>query len=209
MKRYSLWVFFGLLLAAGWSSSRTVAVPSRADDVPKVVRDLVGTYAGSWVMYGIDDMGEVVKKMAWTDTMKASAPEVKGDRAQVTTTDEMTFEGGRIPPFKVPGKEGYFLKKDGGLGDYFIEAAGQIHRMVKVGDGVESYVATAAPEELVRLGFPKEAKGQHVLVKVVGKEQGAETHRISRVTTVSWTDKSGQERVLQFVSLQGHHKRQS
>jgi hypothetical protein len=40
------------------------------------------------------------------------------------------------------------------------------------------------------------------------KEQGLETHRISRVTTVSWQDKEGQERFLQFVSLQGHHRRQ-
>ncbi len=38
--------------------------------------------------------------------------------------------------------------------------------------------------------------------------QGAETHWISRLTTVSWKDKAGKERWLQFVSLQGYHKRQ-
>ena len=47
-----------------------------------------------------------------------------------------------------------------------------------------------------------------MLVKVVTKEQGVETHRISRVTTVSWKDKEGKEQTLQFVSLQGYHKRQ-
>ena len=69
-------------------------------------------------MYGIDGQGEIVKKMAWTDTMKAVGAEIKGDRAQVKTSDEMMFQGAKGPPFKVEGKEGYFLKKDGTLGDY-------------------------------------------------------------------------------------------
>jgi hypothetical protein len=47
------------------------------------------------------------------------------------------------------------------------------------------------------------------VIKVVTKEQGVETHRISRLTTVSWKDKEGKERWLQFLSLQGSHKRQS
>jgi hypothetical protein len=140
--------------------------------------------------------------------MKAVGPEVKGDRAQVATTDEMTFEGGKAPPFKIEGKEGYFLKKDGSLGDYFIETFGQINRLVKVGDNVWSYTTPASAQELTRLGFPKEATGQHVVVKVIGREQGVETHRVSRLSTVTWTDKGGKERVSQFVSLQGYHKRQ-
>jgi hypothetical protein len=180
-----------------------------ADLPPKAVHDLVGTYTGSWTMFGIDNKGEVVKRMAWTDTISAQNPEVKGDRTFVSTTDEMTFEGGQIPPFKIQGKEGYFLKKDGALGDYFIEISGQTNRMVKVGDNVWSYTTPAAAMELGRLGFPKDASGQHVVVKVITKEQGVETHRISRLTTVSWKEKEGKERWLQFLSLQGFHKRQS
>src|SRR5207248_1632998 len=156
---------------------------------------------------GVDDKGRVVKRMAWTDTIKATNPERMGDRAFVTTTDEMTFEGAPAP-FKVQGKEGYYLTKDGGLGDYFIEANGQVNRMVKLADDVWSYVAPAAGPELARLGFPAGATGRHVLVKVVTREQGVETHRVSRVTTVSWKDKDGAERTIQFVSLQGYHKRQ-
>jgi hypothetical protein len=119
----------------------------------------------------------------------------------------MTFEGGNIPPFKVQGKEGYLLKKDGSLGDYFIETSGQTYKMVKVGDNVWSYSTPAATQELGRLGFPKEASGQHVLVKVITREQEVETHRISRLTTVSWKDREGKSRVLQYVSLQGFHER--
>jgi len=180
-----------------------------ADSSPQAVRELAGTYTGSWTMFGIDESGKTVKRLAWTDIIKADNPEVKGDRAFVSTTDEMTFEGGQIPPYKIQGKEGYFLKKDGGLGEYFIEIAGQTNRLVKVGDNVWSYSTPAAADDLGRLGFPKGASGQHVLVKVVTKEQGVETHRISRLTTVSWQDKEGKERWLQFISLQGFHKRQS
>ena len=198
-----------LLLLSWWSHFLAADQKDVPDATPKEVRDLAGTYTGSWAMFGIDEKGEVVKRMAWTDTIKAEKPEVNGDRAYVSTIDEMSFESGKIPPFKVQGKEGYFLRKDGGLGDYFIETSGQTNRMVKVGDNVCSYTTPAAAQELGRLGFPKDASGQHVLVKVVTKEQGVETHRITRLTTVSWKDKEGKERWLQFVSLQGFHKRQA
>jgi hypothetical protein len=198
-------------LVAVWVLSATAGTDPKPDvprDVPKEVRALEGTYSGAWTMFGIDEKGEIVKRMTWTDTMKAGSPEVKGERAYVTTTDEMTFEGAKGPPFKVEGKEGYYLTKDGGLGDYFIETYGQVHRLAKLGVNVWSYAAPAAEQELARLGLPKGASGQHVVVKVVTTEQGVETHRVSRVTTVIWKDKDGKERVLQFVSLQGYHKRQ-
>jgi hypothetical protein len=196
------------VLAGGWSLYLAADAKTGPGAPPKEVRDLAGTYTGSWTMFGINEKGEVVKRLAWTDTLKAEKPEVKGDRAYVSTTDEMTFEGRKVPPFKAQGREGYFLKKGGGLGDYFIETFGETHRMVKVGDNVWSYATPAAARELGELGFPKGASGQHVLVKVVNKEQGVETHRISRLSTVSWKDKDGKERWLQFVSLQGFHKRQ-
>jgi hypothetical protein len=177
------------------------------DRIPREVRDLQGTYKGSWTMYGIDASGKVVPRMAWTDTMRAAAPEVQGDRAYVLTTDEMVFEGAAIPAMNIKGKEGYFVK-EGRLGDYFIEVMGQVHRMVKLADNVWTYTTAASPQDLAPLGFPKGASGQHVLVKVVTREQEVETHRVSRLTTVSWTDAAGKQRWLQFVSLQGIHQRQ-
>jgi hypothetical protein len=44
---------------------------------------------------------------------------------------------------------------------------------------------------------------------VVTSEEGIEIHRITRVTIVTWTDQAGQDRSIQFVSIQGFHKRQS
>src|SRR5437588_10996406 len=99
-----------------------------ADDkpaVPKQVRDLVGTYVGAWTLYGQGAQGAMVKRFAWSDTLKVANPQVKGDRAFVSWIDERVFEGGKIPPNQVEGREGYFLKKDGTLADYFIDTLGQ------------------------------------------------------------------------------------
>ncbi len=49
---------------------------------------------------------------------------------------------------------------------------------------------------------------KHVLFKVITREDEVETHRISRVTTVHWTGKDNKEQWIQFISLQGIHKRQ-
>lgn len=116
-----------ILLTPGWMLSAALAVHEKENapqDVPKEVRALEGTYTGSWTMYGVNDKGEVVKRAAWTDTMRATGAQIKGNRALVTTIDEMVFEGGRIPPREYSGTEGYYLKADGALGDYFIESQG-------------------------------------------------------------------------------------
>src|SRR5258708_35159091 len=110
---------FAVLLGAALTSCWAQDTP------PKAASDLAGVYRGTWNMYGIDEKGATVKRMAWTDVMTASSPVVERGRAFVSTVDEMTFEGGRIPPMKIKGTEGYFLAPDGTLGDYFIEANGQ------------------------------------------------------------------------------------
>ena len=176
--------------------------------VPKEVREVVGNYSGSWTSYGLDTNGQVVKQATWTDTMKAENPVVEKNRAYVTTTDEMTFEGGRIPPMKVSGKEGYTLNSDGSLGEYFIETYGQTYKMQKLGDNVLAYTVAVTPQEFARLGIPNAVSGQHVLVKVITFEQGLETHNITRLTTLRWKDTNGKEHTTQFVSLQGRHQHQ-
>ncbi|MBI3409720.1 MAG: hypothetical protein HY040_15370 [Planctomycetes bacterium] len=202
------WIVTLLLSLLLVRATSQVAGGDKKADVPKEVRALEGTYTGAWTMFGINDKGDVIKRAAWTDILKAGGAEVKGGRAYVTWVNEQAFEGAKGPPRKVEGKEGYLLTKEGALGEYFVEMFGQATRMTRLADNVWSYASPAAAQELSALGFPKGATGQHVLVKVMTKEQGVETHRISRVTTVTWTDKEGKERVVQFVSLQGHHKRQ-
>lgn len=181
------------------------AAPAQA---PKEVAAITGTYTGSWTMFGIDRVGQVTKRAAWTDVLKAENPVVKGDQAYVTTTDEMTFEGAAIPPRKVQGTEGYFINKDGSLGDYYFESFGRVYRMQRLEKDTWAYNVPADPRELAQLGFSNVSYGQHTLIKVVTNEQGAETHRISRLTTVNWKDAEGKDRWIQFISLQGVHKRQ-
>ncbi len=185
-----------------------VAAAEPKADPPKEVRALEGTYTGAWTMYGIDEKGEVVKRTTWTDTLKATGAEVKGDRAFVTWTCEQVFDGAKGPPRKSEGKEGFFLNKDGTVGENYLEMFGQTTRVLKLSDNAWGYATTAAPQELTALGFPKGATGEHVLVKMVTNEKGVETHHITRVTTATWMEKDGKDRVTQFVSMKGYHKRE-
>lgn len=194
---------------SGEPGSAVSGEPAAARAVPEEARSLAGTYAGAWTMYGLDAEGATVKRMAWTDTMRAENPQVEGDRAFVTTVDGMVFEGSAAPPYRIEGREGFFLDAEGRVGDGFIENSSQVVRLIKLSDSVWSYVAPAAAGELGMLGFPAGAEGNHVLVRVLTREAGVETHRISRLTTVRWTDATGAERWTQFISLQGYHKRQS
>jgi hypothetical protein len=177
--------------------------------VPEAVRALEGTYVGSWTLFGLDEESKVVKLASWTDTIKAENPQMDDEQAFVLTTTEMVFDGSGAPPMTFTGKEGYFLLPDGTLGDYFIETFGQITKSTPLGENVWISVSPASAEDLASYRLPDDSSGQHVLVKVVTSEEGIEIHRISRVTTVNWTDRTGQERSIQFVSLQGFHQRQS
>jgi hypothetical protein len=177
--------------------------------VPQAVRDLEGTYAGSWTLFGIDEAGQVVKLVSWTDTIQAEHPQLDGEQAYVLTTGEMVFDGGNIPPMKIAGREGYFLLPDGTLGDYFVETNGQVSKSHQLGENVWISVTPASSQDLASYRLPNVSSGQHILNKVVTGEEGVEIHRITRVTTVNWIDQAGQERSTQFVSLQGFHRRQA
>ncbi|MDQ3711631.1 MAG: hypothetical protein M3388_05380, partial [Acidobacteriota bacterium] len=173
---------------------------------PAEVQAIVGTYTGAWTLYGINDKGEVIKQLAYTDVMKAENPTAATDRVFVSTMDVMTFEGGKIPPKNVPGKEGYLLNKDGSLGDYYIETYGQTIRFQKLDKDSWIYSTPAVGREFPALG-DKFLSDSHVFVKTVTSEQGIETHHNMRLTTVRWTGADGKEMAKQFVSLQGQHKK--
>ena len=177
--------------------------------VPQAVRDLAGNYVGSWTVFGIDEEGQVVKLVSWTDTIQAENPQIDGEQAYVLTTGEMVFDSSNIPPMKIAGKEGYFLLPDGSLGDYFVETNGQLSKSNQLSENVWISVTPASSQDLASYRLPNVSSGQHILNKVVTSEEGVEIHRITRVTTVNWTDQAGQERSTQFVSLQGFHQRQA
>jgi hypothetical protein len=197
------------LLATALAAFALVAfarAPATPQEAPDAVKSLVGTYRGEWRLFGVDNTGKVVSRATWTDVMVAQTPTVEGGRAFVKTVDEMNFTGlgGKK---QWPGSEGYLLKADGSLGDYFVATGDQITRGQKIADNVWTYVADVSTAELQSLGFPAEATGSHVTVKVVATEQEHEVHRLTRVTTVRWNDAEGAVHALQFVSLQGFHRK--
>ena len=205
---------FRLVLSLLWSAGFILLLATSglcqgdAKPVPKEVEAISGTFTGTWTMYGVDGQGQVIKRGSWVDTMKAERPVMKDDRAYVTTVDEMIFEG-RPTPMKIDGREGYIISREGGLGDYFIETFGQVIRMQQIAPDTWVYSTPANPRELAPLGFANVSSGRHVVVKVVSREEDVETHRITRVTTVNWKDQDGKDRWIQYVSLQGVHKRKS
>jgi hypothetical protein len=180
-----------------------------ASAIPKEVQALAGTYTGKWTSFGLDERGQIVKRAVWTDKVVAEKP-ARDDRnrAYLTTQIQMTFEGGMIPPMTIEGKDGYYFRADGTVGDQFIETMGQENRLHQIGTNAWSFSASANSRELTQMGFPAGASAQHVFVKVKNMEAGQETHRITRVTTVGWKDRDGAERWLQFTSLEGFHRRE-
>ena len=155
------------------------------------------------------DVAQEAFVLAWRRLphLQAENPKTENGRAFVTTLDEMTYAGRPGSPVLLPGKEGYRLRPGGGLGAYFIESGGQSFEVEKLSELVWAYTTPATPQELTRLGFPQGASARHVVVKVAGNARGVQTHRISRLTTATWIDSNGHERTLQFISLQGVHRR--
>jgi hypothetical protein len=97
MRVFYLWSILAALYGA---SNAAHGRPWPEAPIPKEVAALQGAYTGSWTSFGIDAQGQVVRRMAWTDTMKAQSPVREASRAYVATVDEMRFEG-RPTPMKV------------------------------------------------------------------------------------------------------------
>src|SRR6476469_1729965 len=85
-----------VLIAVVFAASAALGHPARQDKpaVPKEVKAIAGVYTGQWTLFGVDKSGNVIKRAAWTDTLTVTNPKVEADRAFVTVSDEMTYEGG-------------------------------------------------------------------------------------------------------------------
>jgi len=176
-------------------------------EISKEIQSLVGSFQGEWTAYGIDNAGQIMKAISWVDTITTGDPITESNRVYVPTEDKMYFKGKHIQPMTVSGIEGYFINDDGSLGDYFFEMYGQVYLMRKLNDNTWVYVMPGSPQEMANLGFTNIISAQHVMVKVVTQENGIETHRITRITTVNWKDKDGRDRWIQYTSLEGYHRR--
>lgn len=184
-----------------------VLFPVDDPKMPKELTELTGSFSGTWTMSGINEKGEVVPRMKWDDVITISKPTLEKDRIVVNVVDEMKFIEPKYPARKTTFKEGFFLKGDGSLGDYFIDMNGSVIRMIRLAEDVWTYTAEASSQEMGMLGFPAGSTGKHVLVKVITRDGEKMAHRITRVSTVKYKDKTGQTKTLQYVSMQGVHER--
>ena len=176
--------------------------------VPRAAAKLEGVYRGTWTLYRVDERGAPAKSATWRDVLTASDARIENERALVSTVDRITFDDRRTPPMTVRGAEGYFLTRNGAPGRYFVEVKGTTYRARKVDKNTWVYVMTLSPADLVRLGFERPLAGRHTIVKAVTEEDGVETHRITRLSTVNWEDAKGRSRWTQYVSLVGMHRRE-
>jgi len=195
-----------VLVITSFCFAANAAAQTDNKKIPAEVQAIVGTYTGAWTLYGINDKGEVIKQLAYTDVMKAENPTVAADRVYVSTVDAINFEGGKFPPANIPGKEGYLLNKDGSLGDYYLENSGRTIQFQKLDKDSHVYSTPAGGREFPLIS-DKFLSGVHVLVRTITFDHGIETHHVTRLTTVRWTGADGKEISKQFVSLQGQHKK--
>ena len=71
----TLFVRFPLLMLLVLCCAVSSPAQSKAQEIPKEVQAIVGTYTGSWTSYGLDGQGQVVKQAAWgqaTPTVSAA-----------------------------------------------------------------------------------------------------------------------------------------
>ena len=134
---------------------------------------------------------------------------VERRRALVSTIDTITYDDKRLGEVKVEGSEGYELRPDGSLAGYFICMQGHAPvSVVRVSANSWAYATNASRFELQQLGFKKAIRGEHTIIRVVTVDEGVQTHRVTRLSTVRFMDR-GRRRWTQYVSLDGFHRREN
>lgn len=197
-----------LALVAGCSSSSKTDGSSTTDaSVPEKdpLEAIAGTYTGEWTLFGVDADGATRTVSHWTDVVTTADPVLQADRTYLSCTDTMTFDG-MTQPIVVTWTEGFMLEPDGSVGPRYFEQRGQIVVENQIAPGIFSYAQTATSQELAQLGFTNSTEGGHVTVKVVTTDEGIDTERITRISTVKWTDAAGAVQTTQMTTMQGWHR---
>lgn len=195
-----------LLLGQNASESKDgEAVDKSGPAVPERVKQMEGEFAGKWTSFAYRD-GKTVERVSWTDTLVCDGLLVVGNKASVNFQSESVFPN-QSSPRERNWKEGYFLNEDGGVGDRYVEFFGNVRRLKQVSPTTWVYSIPMATAEFKQMGFNRAVAGEHVVIMVERKESGIDTRRLTRITSVVERDASDQEKTVQFISLQGFHKR--
>jgi|GEM_PF-2152955 len=182
-----------------------------SDDVEPDLEALLdaraGTYEGSFQLSGLDETGQPIPMMMWTDVAVADEPTIDDDRAYLHVNGTSTFADGTV--HEQSWIEGYLLDGDGFAGDEFIEMNGVVTVVTELAPDRYQYEQELSPQDFYLLG-PVTAEnldaGHHVMDKTVTFPDGIETHDIIRTTHLEWTDEGGSQ-TLEFESLSGQHRK--
>ena len=169
------------------------------------INKLTGVYVGEWTTYKLNEKGEIVIANSWIDTLQASSPIINDTLAYVNINSIMHFENPHIPPYKMQFKEGYKISNNEILYHFFniMGAEFKEHSINK-----HTYVISQqiSPFELNQFGIESATEATNTTIKEIINFKGEEIHKISRISTIVWTENS-EEKNIQFVSLKGYHKK--
>lgn len=178
---------------------------SYSQTIEDEINKLTGTFMGEWTAYKLDENGSIVKSYSWIDTLRATDPVITESEAYITVRGFMHFDDPNIPPYKIQFKEG-FKVNDGKIGEHFYTIMGVESIENKVAENTYIISNDISPFELQQLGFKTMTTGVHTSIKVILNIDGKEIHKISRISTITWTE-NNEKKEIQFLSMEGKHTR--
>ena len=183
----------------------SLSVPSFAGELTalEATEKLKGVYQGTWKSF-VYNQGQTRPGMTWSDRIVAKGEVIEDeDKVYLEAKMTMTYPGGHKQNMEI--KEGYLkLGSEGKKGTRFSIMYGKATLYHELSSLEFAASIPPYPGEAKRLGFSPEhvKKMSHVITKTVDHSSGVETHHITRVTTVKLA-----KRTIQFVSLQGTHRK--
>jgi hypothetical protein len=181
------------------------ATVSHSQTIENELNKLIGTFAGEWSTYAMDQNGERIKTNSWKDTLRGVKPVINDTLAYVTIKAIMHFDNPNIPAYPMKFIEGFKLEK-GKIKSHFFNIMGNETIDTKINEDTYVISQDISPYELKQFGFETAKKAVNTTIKVVLDINGTEIHKIKRISTISWIENS-EEKYVQFVSMDGYHKK--
>ncbi|MDP6032729.1 MAG: hypothetical protein QGI00_11705 [Candidatus Marinimicrobia bacterium] len=181
-----------------------LTIALHAQSIETELNKISGEFVGEWNLFQYSN-GEIIKAASWIDTLTATNPVINDTIAYVTVKSTMTFDNSHIPPYKMEFEEGFELL-DGNIVNHFFNVMGTKAIESNITENTYVIAQPISTFELNQLGFSSAIEAYHTTLKVIVIVDGVELHKVTRISTVVWESKKGNESV-QFVSLKGYHKR--
>ena len=176
-----------------------------SQSIENEIKKFAGVFSGEWTAFKLNEKLEVVKSIAWKDTLRTNKPIIKDSLAFVNIKSVMVFENPQIPPYKMTFTEGFKIK-DNQIDFHYFKTMGKETIETKIGDNTYVISQDISPFELKQLGINSAINATNTTLKIITEENQIEVHKITRISTITFIENSN-EKTVQFVSLKGFHKR--